>query len=139
MRLRNCLGTIWSVSTSARSRAVTPPEITRTGSMASLPLADVDEVALDGRGGGHLGRDEVRSGAPALAALEVAVRGGGDALARRGDVRVHPEAHGAAGRAPVEARGAEDRVEALALGLGANLLGARHDHGVDPRRHPAPL
>src|SRR4051794_38524487 len=109
---------IWSVSTSARGSAVTDPAIRRTGSIgSSLPLADVDEVPGDRRRGGHLRRHEVRAPAAALAALEVAVRGRRAAFARREDVGVHPEAHRAAGGAPVEARGAEHLVEALALGL----------------------
>src|SRR3954466_6764611 len=132
MRLRNCLGMIWSVSTSARRSAVTPPEITRTGSI-SVPLPDVDEVALDRRRGGHLRGHEVGAPAAALAALEVAVGGRGAALARRQDVRVHAQAHRAAGGAPVEARVAEDLIETLGLGLHAHLLGARHDHRVDGR------
>ena len=78
---------------------------------------DVDEVALDGGGGGHLRRHEVRAAAAALAALEVAVGGGGAALARRQDVGVHAQAHRAARAAPVEAGGAEDLVQALGLGL----------------------
>ena len=40
-------------------------------------------MALDRRGGGHLRRDEVRAAARALAALEVAVRSRGAALALR--------------------------------------------------------
>ena len=47
----------------------------------SAPVADVDEVALDGGRGGHLRADEVGAPAAALAALEVAVRGRGAALA----------------------------------------------------------
>src|SRR3954454_20914909 len=76
-------------------------------------------------------------GAPAaaLAPLEVAVRGGRAALARRERVGVHPEAHRAAGGTPVEARLAEHLVETLGLGLRLHLLGARHDHGVHARRH----
>ena len=70
--------------------------------------ADVDEVAVERRGGRHLRADEVRAAAAALAALEVAVRGRGAALARREDVGVHPEAHRAAREAPLEARVEED-------------------------------
>src|SRR2546421_2775071 len=73
-RLRNCLGMIWSVSTSSRSRALTPPWTIVVGSMSGHlrgPVADVDEAALDGGGGRHLGRDQVGAPAPALAALEV--------------------------------------------------------------------
>src|SRR3954454_22295213 len=137
---------IWSVSTSARSSTLTGPETVLTASMsvtsagrpdprsetaglrpAVQPGSDVDEAALDGGGRGHLGRDEVGAPATALAALEVAVGGGGAALARRQDVRVHAQAHGAARAAPVEAGRPEDLVEALALGLQADLLGARDD------------
>src|SRR3954452_13336027 len=103
---------IWSVSTSPRSSTLTGPAIVRTGSMsvtsagrsdprsdvgrgrpALVPGPDVDEAALDGGRGGHLGRDEVRAPSAALAALEVAVRGRSAALAGRQDVGVHPEAH----------------------------------------------
>ena len=42
-------------------------------------------------------------------------------------VGVHRQAHRAAGLAPLEARGAEDLVEALRLGLARHLLRARHD------------
>src|SRR4051812_43835201 len=122
---------IWSVSTSARLRAVTPPLIVFTGSISplrlrstsplpasprlvcSFPIPDVHEVPFDGGRGGHLGADEVRAPAAALAALEVAVRGGGAALAGLQDVRVHAQAHRAAGGPPVEPGGAEHLVEAL--------------------------
>ena len=77
------------------------------------------------------GRDEVRAPAAALAALEVAVRGRGAALAGLEDVGVHPQAHRAARGAPVEAGGAEDVVEPLGLGLRGHGLGARDDHRVD--------
>src|SRR3954462_11358281 len=129
---------IWSVSTSERSSTDTGPLIFVTGSM-SVPLPDVDEVALDRRGRGHLRRDEVRAPAAPLAALEVAVARGRAALAGRKRVRVHPEAHRAAGAAPVEPGGAEDLVEALLLGLGLHLLRARHDHRVHAARDPAAL
>src|SRR6266536_464526 len=68
-------------------------------------------MALDGGRGGHLGADEVRAPAAALAALEVAVRGRGAALAGLEDVGVHAQAHRAAGGPPVEAGGAEHAVE----------------------------
>ena len=82
------------------------------------------------------GRDEVGAPAAALAALEVAVRGRGAALARLEDVGVHAQAHRAAGDAPVEAGGPEDLVEALRLGLRADLLRAGDDHRVHAARPP---
>src|SRR5215212_1339037 len=161
-RLRNCLGMIWSVSTSLRSSTEIGPAIFEIGSIglpltgiqpavvmastgirppgpggfAALPLADVDEVALDRRRGGHLRRDEVSAAAAPLAALEVAVRGRGAALARPQDVRIHPQAHRAAGAAPLEAGGLEDVAQPLLLSLTLDLHRPRDDHrpyvGGDP-------
>src|SRR5437016_2702595 len=65
--------------------------------------------------------------ARALAALEVAVRGRGAALARLELVGVHAEAHRASGLAPLEARVAEDPVQPFLLGLRLHLSGARDD------------
>ena len=67
--------------------------------------------------------------APALAALEVAVAGGGGALAGGQLVGVHGQAHRAARLAPVEARGGEHLVEPLGLGLVLHRERAGHDHG----------
>src|SRR5581483_10187252 len=104
MRLRNCFGMIWSVSTSTRSITASRPVWRINGSIflpLVVPLADVDEVAGDRRRRGHGRADEVRAAALALAALEVAVRGGGAALPRLQHVRVHAQAHRAARLAPV--------------------------------------
>src|SRR3954452_18782804 len=131
---------IWSVSTSSRRSADTGPLTVVNGSMVLLaPVADVDEPALDRGRGRHLGRDEVRAPAAALAPLEVAVRGRGAALAGLEGVGVHPQAHRAARAAPVEAGGAEDLVEALGFGLLLDLHGARDNHRVDCRGDPAAL
>src|SRR5436853_5870148 len=81
----------------------------------------------------------MRAPAAALAALEVAVRCRGAALAGLEDVRVHAQAHGAARAAPLEARGLEDPIEALGLGLRLDADGARHHHRADAVGHPAPL
>src|ERR1700740_123993 len=96
-------------------------------------------MAFDRRRRRHLGRDEVRPGAAALAALEVAVRGRGDALARRGKVRVHAQAHRAPGPAPVEAARPEDLIQALFLALRLALLRTGDDHRVDPVGALAPV
>ena len=69
----------------------------------------------DGGGRGDGGRHQVGASAAALASLEVAVRGGGAALAGGELVGVHGQAHGAARLAPVEPCGAEHLVEALGL------------------------
>ena len=96
-----------------------------------LPVADVGEVAGDGGCCGHLWADEVGAASAALAAFEVAVAGGGAALAGCEDVGVHAEAHAAAGFAPVEACGREDLVEAFLFGLRFDCLRAGDDHGAD--------
>ena len=103
---------------------------------SSLPVPDVDEAALDRRGGGHPRADQMGPPALALAALEVPVRGRGAALALDQDVGVHAEAHRAARCPPLEAGGAEDLVQALVLGRAADLLGAGDDHRPDARRRP---
>src|SRR3954471_23308077 len=77
-----------------------------TGSTGIRPagiVPDVDEVGLDRRRCRHLGGNELRAPAAPLAPLEVAVGGRGAALAGLEDVRVHPQAHRAARRAPAEA------------------------------------
>ena len=89
------------------------------------------EVPGDGGCGSHLGRDQVRASAASLAAFEVAVAGGGAALAGRENVGIHGQAHGAAGLAPVEAGFLEDAVQALGLGLRLDGLRAGNHHGAD--------
>src|SRR6516164_4219699 len=127
---------IASVSTFSRSSGATTPVCTMNFSMIRDPeplpqLANVDEMTFDRRGGCHRRAHEVRASARALAAFEVAVRGGRAALARLESVRVHREAHR-------EARFGEDLVEAFALGLRLHETRARHDHReADVRRHAA--
>src|SRR5262249_22997007 len=76
------------------------------------------------------GGDEVGARAGALAADEIAVGGGGAALAGRHLVRVHGEAHGAARLAPFEAGLDEDAVQPLFLRLALHQAGARDDQGL---------
>src|SRR5881275_2875164 len=117
MRLRNCFGMIWSVSTFSLSSGAASPVWRTNGCIASLPLPDIDEVPLHRRRGRHGRTDEVRPAQLALPALEVPVGGRGAALAGLENVRVHPQAHRAACLAPVESRFPEDPVEPLRLGL----------------------
>src|SRR5690606_15956469 len=100
MDFRNCFGMMASVSTLARSSGATRPSSRVNFCMAGLP--DVDEMAGNRRAGGHGGAHEVRPAPGALAAFEIAVRGGGAALARLQPVVVHRQAHGTAGLAPFE-------------------------------------
>src|SRR4051794_12085237 len=98
-----------------------------------LPRPDVDEMPGNRGGRGHLRRDEMGAALVALPPLEIAVRSRGAALARPELVGVHGEAHRAAGLAPIEARGLEDPVEALRLGLDLHEARAGHDHRVHGR------
>src|SRR5216110_2639899 len=70
-----------------------------------------------------------------LPALEIPVAGRGATLAGAEDVRVHPEAHRAAGIAPLEAGLAEDRIQSLGLGLPLDAHRSGHDHGPYLRMH----
>src|SRR5215469_12026346 len=101
--------------------------------LANFPIPDVNKVPDDRGRRGHLRRNKVRASAASLTALEVAVRRRSAALARRKDVRVHAQAHGAARLAPIEAGFLEDAVEAFLLGLSLDLLRARDHHRVDMR------
>src|SRR4051794_3472048 len=108
-------------------------------SATRFPVPDVDEVPFESGCGGHLGTDQVRAAAAALAAFEVAVRGRGAPLARLEDVGVHAQAHRATRLAPLEAGLLEDPVEALLLRLGLHLLGAGHHHRPHGAGDPAAL
>src|SRR5579864_6664062 len=65
-----------------------------------LQLPHIGEVAGDRCRRGHRRADEMRAPAPALAPLEIAVRGRSAALARQQLVGIHGKAHGASGLPP---------------------------------------
>src|SRR5882762_2405265 len=92
-----------------------------------VEFADVDEMAGNRRGGGHDRADQVSAAVFALAALEIAIAGAGAALVRRQDVRIHPDAHAAAGVAPFETGGGENLVEAFFFSLRFDSARARND------------
>src|SRR3990172_3832221 len=83
------------------------------GCISAHQRADVGEPARDGGSRRHRRRDEVGARALALAPLEVAVGGGGHALALARRLAVHPDAHRAARLAPLEPGLDEDAVEPL--------------------------
>ncbi|MPL60950.1 hypothetical protein SDC9_06515 [bioreactor metagenome] len=87
-------------------------------------------MAGDRRRRRHRRRDEVGAAVAALTALEVAVRGRGAALARAQLVRVHREAHRAAGKPPLKARVDEDLCKAFLFRLQPDETRAGHDHGA---------
>src|ERR1700758_3080537 len=121
---------IWSVSTLLRRSGSARPVCVTNGSMVvrvSLQVGGGGQAAGDGRGGGDSRGRQVGAAALALAALEVPVRGGRGALTRLERVRVHAQAHGAAGAAPLGARLGEHRVEPFGLGLRTDLHRAGND------------
>src|SRR5262249_36880521 len=76
-------------------------------------------------------RDQMGAALVALAALEIAVRGRGAALAGRELVGIHRQTHRAAGLAPFESGTDENLVETFRLRLRFDQAPARHDHGVN--------
>ena len=81
----------------------------------------------------HDGRDEVGASALALASFEVAVRCGGAALPHFQLVRVHAQAHRAAGKAPLRTEVGEDLVQALGLCFEPDAGGTGHHQHPDVR------
>src|SRR5262245_29933402 len=100
-----------------------------------MSMSEVDQAAGKRRCCRNHRRDEMGAPEPALAALEIAVRGGGTALLGAKLIRVHAEAHRAAWLAPVETCVLEDLVEAFGLSLLLHQPRARHDHGADVFMH----
>ena len=80
-------------------------------------IPHIDEPASNRGRCCHRGRHEMRAALISLATLEIAVGGGGAALAGLQLVGVHAEAHGATGLAPFEAGGLEDFIEAFSFRL----------------------
>src|ERR1700716_57132 len=87
----------------------------------SSPIPHVYEVARDRRRGGHLRGYEVGPAAAPLTSLEVSVGGRRAALPGLEEVGIHAQAHRAARGPPVEARLAEDAIQALGLCLRLDL------------------
>src|SRR6187431_1821281 len=135
---------IWSVSTLLRRSGTPTPVWVVKASMSVLlvqgrEVGGAGERAAHGGGGGHGNRYQVRTTALALPALEVAVGGRRAALLRSELVGVHAQAHRAPGTTPLGARGDEDLVEALLLGLQAHAYGSRYDEQAGVGGHRAAL
>src|ERR1700735_2754266 len=131
-RFRYSAGIIWSVSTLLRRSDRPRPLWVTKGSMrllsspvSSSQVRGSGEGAGDRRGRRDLWRDEVRAGAFALAAFEVAVGRGRAALAGSHGVRVHAQAHRAPRRPPLRPGRGEHRVQAFLLGRDLDLHRAR--------------
>jgi hypothetical protein len=86
-------------------------------------------MAVHGRRGRHGWADQMGASARTLTTFEVAVAGGGTALARLQAVSVHGQAHGATRLAPLKACGLEDFVQPFTFGLRLDQTRAGHDHG----------
>ena len=115
------LGTEAALSASSMSFT-----ILRNSLYAEVPLMGLDAAkasghwfhATDGGRAGYVTREDcARAAAAALAAFEVAVGGGGAALARGQLVGVHGKAHGTARLAPVKACFDQHLVDAFGLRL----------------------
>src|SRR5260370_14886344 len=137
MRFRNCLGMIWSVSTSSRSSGTASPVCVRNASMVLLilkfPIADIGKVAGQGGGGGHHGTAQMGASACTLGAFKVAVAGGSATLGRGENIGVHAQAHGASRFAPLKTSRAENGIQTLAFGGLLHHLRAGHNHGAHMR------
>src|SRR5438309_6102223 len=99
----------------------------------------VDDFAGDRGGGDHRGAHQQRpAGGTALASFEIAVRRGGADLAALELVRIHREAHRAAGAAPFESGILEDAIESALLGRPADRSRSRDDQRFDVLRDVMP-
>ncbi len=73
IRLRNCLGMIWSVSMFARGKGAMVPDTRSMERISTLPRAHIDKPAGDGGGGSHLRADQVSSPVFSLPPFEIPV------------------------------------------------------------------
>src|SRR5690348_1972550 len=81
------------------------------------PVADVDEMAFDGCGGGHQRTDQMGAAVFALAAFEIAIGCAGATLVRLQNIVVHADAHAATCIAPLESGSDKNFVEAFGFRL----------------------
>src|SRR5947209_19721894 len=102
---------IWSVSTSTRSSGTAIPVWRVNDLITLLQLSNVDEVPGDRRCRSHRRAHKMCPAQLSLPPLEISIGGRGASLAGLQDVRVHPQTHGAARLAPVEAGLAEHPTE----------------------------
>src|SRR5688572_21289101 len=104
--------------------------MTVTGSTARCSVQEFarigDPAAYRGRGRGG-GTREQRARALALAPLEIAVAGADAVFTGFDGITVHPQAHRAAGLAPLGAGIQEYLCDAARFGLALHALRARHD------------
>src|SRR5260221_5577548 len=97
-------------------------------------LPGVGNSALHGARGRGERTDQQSSRPHTLAALEVAIAGADRILAGGDGVAVHPQAHRAAGLAPIRPGRLENVGVARGFGFALDLLRTRHDEQAHPGR-----
>src|SRR5690606_6404393 len=80
--------------------------------------SNIDDAPGDRRGRSHRRTHQVSAASPALASLEIPVRGRRTPLTRTQHIVVHAETHRASGIAPLEPCIREDLMQSFLLGLG---------------------
>src|SRR5258708_13360196 len=111
---------IWSGATVTRSSGATRPRCTVKGFIAcpsalKLPIANVGEVTSDGRRGRHHRANQVSPPTAPLTPFKIAIAGGGAALSRLQNVRIHSKAHRASRLAPLKPRVLKNSIHTFLL------------------------
>src|SRR6202165_4485781 len=145
IRLRNCLGMIWSVSTLARSRGATSPRCTlndfiaQPSSWLEFPVTDVSKVPRDRRPPPHHRPHQMSAPAAPLPSFKIAVAGGSTALTRLQNIGIHSQAHRASRLTPLEAGIQKNPMQAFLLCCSLHGLRSRHHHRPDFRIYAVAL
>src|SRR5436309_10543394 len=95
------------------------------------PVTDIGKVSGNGCPRRHHRADQMSATASPLTSFEVAVAGGGTALAGLEDVRIHAQAHRTSGFTPLETCFLKNSVQALEFGGMLDGLRPRHNHGAN--------
>ena len=98
-----------------------------------LPFADIGKVAGDSGCRGHHRAYQVGAPTPALTSFKVTIAGRSAALAGSKNIRVHAQAHGAAGFAPVKTSRPKNFIQTFFFRLLLHLLRAGNHHRANMR------
>src|SRR5450755_1607371 len=131
---------IWSVSTLTRSSGATRPRCTVNGFIVwSLalkhPVANVGKVTSDGRCRRHHRADQMSSPTASLPTFKISIAGGGAALSRLQNVRIHAQAHRASRLPPFEPGILKNAMQPFPLGHALHRLRTRNHHCPNFRTH----
>src|SRR5262245_66012181 len=99
----------------------------------SVPIPDVHEVARYRGRGRHFRAYKMSAAAPPLPAFKVPNGSPLAALPRFKSIRVHPQAHAAAGFTPIKTGFAKDTIKPLSFRDSFDLLRTGHHHRVNRR------